>query len=719
MAGRGDRTDRAARRIGLGRRRPEAAPAGAAPEAASPPPAVAVPAGDDRTAPRTGPDAGAGAGPAEAPPAAHSAAPFPLAADRPLADPGPAMADSDPRPADPGPNLGPDPAAAGAAPDPEALSKRRPTPRQARAQILSFWKALSQLDSRRLTLGLVFLILSTLTEGATILLFLPVLQLVGGGSTVVDLSGVDFPGVGLLPTQLPLAALLAGIVGLTALQVLFNRTKAVFLSDLIHDFTNHYRMTLFRDVAHARWDHIARIPRTRIEHALTGEIERLYLAAFMILGILQSLIGLTLYFVLSLMISVPMTLLSYGFGALALALMRPFRRLAEVYGNRLQDQRESQLHAVSEFVGSLKMARSMNLEDRYLGLFGSILQRTKADAREFTRQTTIGGGLFQLAVVTGASLFIWLALRWAHLDVARIVILLLLFMRTAPRFMGVQSSLQQLMVDLPAWGAITRLQQDLRRQSDPAMAGRQPVAGPRHEIRLQDVTWRFPGESRDALKDCSMTLRVGELTVLAGPSGAGKSTAADVVLGLLQPGQGQLLIDGAPLTTDQLRGWRDRTGYVAQEAFMLNDSIRANLAIAAPPGEVVDDARILEALDLASAGFVRDLPQGLDTSMGDRGVLLSGGERQRIAIARALLRRPDVLILDEATSALDWENEEAVVRAIDGLRHGMTILAITHRPALMRAADAVYVMDRGRIVEQARPSEAEALPESYLGRMTR
>lgn len=590
---------------------------------------------------------------------------------------------------------------------------------QGRAELASFWQALRHLEGRRLTIGLVLLILGTLTEGATILMFLPVLKLVGAGGTVVDMSGVDLPGLGFLPDRIPLGALLLGIVGLTALQMAFNRTKAVYLSDLIHDFTNFYRLALFRDVAHARWDHVARIPRTRIEHALSGEIERLYLAAYLVLTILQGLVGLLLYFGLSLLISAPMTILSYGFGVVALMLMRPFRRLATVYGDRLQAQRQAQLHAVSEFVGSLKMARSMNLENRYLRLFGGILDQTRDDAREFTRQTTLGGGLFQFAVVSGASLFIWVALRWAHLDVARIVILLLLFMRTAPRFMGVQSSLQQLMVDLPAWGAINRLQQDLRAHADPAMEGSVPIDAPHRDIRLDNVTWRFPGEARNALTDCSLTLRVGEMTVLAGPSGAGKSTAADIILGLLQPQQGQVLIDGEALRTGQLRGWRDRTGYVAQEPFMLNDTIRANIAIAAAPGEAVDDARILAALDLASAGFVRALPQGLDTAMGDRGALLSGGERQRIAIARALLRRPDVLILDEATSALDWENEEALVKAIDGLRGQMTILAITHRPALIRAADAVYVMDEGRIVESSRPRETAALPESYLGRMTR
>ncbi|SDL74078.1 ABC transporter ATP-binding protein [Paracoccus chinensis] len=603
-----------------------------------------------------------------------------------------------------------------AVPTPAPASPAAAESRASRGQLSSLWRAMRHLEGRRLWIGLGLLVLGTLSEGAAIMTFLPVLQLVGAGGTTIDLSGLDFPGAGLLPAVIPLGLLLLAIVGLTGLQALFNRSKAVYLSDLIYDFTNHYRTALFRDVAQARWAHVARIPRSRIEHALTGEIERLYLAAFLVLSILQNLVGLSLYFVLSLAISVPMTLLSYGFGIVALALMRPFRRLARHYGDRLQDRRERQLAAVSEFVGSLKMARSMNLESRYLGLFSAILGQTKADAREFTRQSTIGSGLFQFAVVSGAALFIWVALRWVHLDVGRIVILLLLFMRTAPRFMGMQGAVQQLLVDLPAWGAITRLRDDLQAQHDPAMEGSDPAPAPRREIRLDRVTWRFPGESREAVSDCSLTLRAGELTVLVGPSGAGKTSMADIVMGLLEPQKGAVLVDGTALRPGQLRRWRDRTGYVAQEPFMINGTIRENMAIAA--GGPVDDERIFRALDLASAGFVRNLPAGLETMMGDRGALLSGGERQRIAVARALLREPDVLVLDEATSALDWENEEALIRAIDGLRGRMTILAITHRPALSRAADAVFVMEAGRVVASERPREQGMQAEGYLGRMT-
>lgn len=582
-------------------------------------------------------------------------------------------------------------------------------------QLSSMWRAMRNLEGRRLWIALALLVLGTLSEGAAIITFLPVLQLVGSQGTTIDLSGMDFPGSDLLPAMIPLAALLVLIIVLTALQTIFNRSKSVYLSDLIHDFANHFRISLFRSVAQARWAHVARIPRTRIEHALTGEIERLYLAAYLILSILQNFVGLCLYFVLSLAISVPMTLLSYGFGFVALALMRPFRRLARHYGDRLQARRERQLAAVSEFVGSLKMARSMNLEGRYLQLFSSILGQTKADAREFIRQSTIGSGLFQFAVVSGAALFIWVALNWAQMDVARIVILLLLFMRTAPRFMGMQGSLQQLMVDLPAWGAITRLQSELEDQQDPAMQGTVAAPAPQRDIRLEGVSWRFPDETREAVSDCSLTLAAGQLTVLVGPSGAGKSTVADIVMGLLEPQQGAVLVDGVPLRHDQLRSWRDRTGYVAQEPFMINGSIRDNLALAA--GEDIPDERILEVLDMSAAGFVRNLPAGLDTMIGDRGALLSGGERQRIAVARALLRDPDILILDEATSALDWENEESLIRAIAGLRGRVTVLAITHRPAISRAADKVYVMDAGRVV----PSEGRfgkgLQGEDYLGRM--
>lgn len=583
---------------------------------------------------------------------------------------------------------------------------------RSRAELSSFFMTLARMERGRLAVATLLLVLGTLSEGASILMFLPILQLVSTGENVVDLARLNLPAP--LPEIVPLWMLLLLIVLLTVAQAAFSRAKGIYLTELIHDFTDRFRLSLFRDIAATRWDSLVRLPRSRIEHALTGEIERLYMAAFNLLNILQGLIGLGLYLVLSLLVSVPMTLISFGFGLLALTLMRPFRKAAGRHGTSLQEKRKRQSHSVSEFVGGLKIARSMNLEWRYHGIFADILHETRVDAVRYVRQSTIGSGLFQVAAVAGAAGFIWVARSGLGMDLSRIAVLLILFMRAGPRFLGLQASVQQLLVDLPAWRDIRTLQDQLADWRDPAADGTDPAPMATRDICLDRVTWRFPGGSRDVLKDLTLCIPAGQITVITGPSGAGKSTIADLVIGLLQPDQGRLLVDGQPLAPAQLRAWRDRTAYVTQDPHLIDGSVRANLMLAVNTPGAEDEATMQRALTRACADFVMALPDGIDSAVGERGGLLSGGERQRIALARALMRDPDILILDEATSALDWENELALADTIGELRGAVTILIITHRPALVAVADVVHVMDDGRIVQSARQGEGHRLPDGYL-----
>ena len=206
----------------------------------------------------------------------------------------------------------------------------------------------------------------------------------------------------------------------------------------------------------------------------------------------------------------------------------------------------------------------------------------------------------------------------------------------------------------------------------------------------------------------------GESRRAGGPSGAGKSTIADILMGLVLPDSGTLKLDGRPLGPEGVRGWRDQIGYVAPDTFLFHDTIRANLKWARPDAS---EDEMLAALRQASAfDFVAGLKDGLDTVVGDRGMMVSQGERQRLALARAFLRRPSMLILDEATNSLDSENEGRVLDAIESRRGELTVVLIAHRLSTIRRADLIYVVEGGKVVESGDWSSLSAKRDGRLPR---
>jgi ATP-binding cassette subfamily C protein len=207
-------------------------------------------------------------------------------------------------------------------------------------------------------------------------------------------------------------------------------------------------------------------------------------------------------------------------------------------------------------------------------------------------------------------------------------------------------------------------------------------------------------------------LAPGSTIALAGPSGAGKTTVCDLMAGLILPTAGQVTVNGRPLTRERLLAWRRSVGLVPQDPFLFHETIEVNLRWARPEATA---PQLWGALRLANAAeFVRGLPEGLETVVGDRGTRLSGGERQRLALARALLREPELLLLDEATSSLDTENELAIRTALSSLRGHTTILLIAHRLSTVREADQIVVLDAGRVVESGTWDELAHLQAGRL-----
>jgi ATP-binding cassette subfamily B protein len=216
-------------------------------------------------------------------------------------------------------------------------------------------------------------------------------------------------------------------------------------------------------------------------------------------------------------------------------------------------------------------------------------------------------------------------------------------------------------------------------------------------LRFKEASFSYPGR-KAALEGVSMQVRKGQMTALVGQSGAGKTTVVDLMLGLYENSGGSILLDGKELGEFNLNSYRQRVGYVPQDPQLFNTTVRENLLWSAPEAGEQD---IWQACRLANAEqFAHELPQGLETILGDRGVRLSGGQRQRLALARAIIRQPDLLILDEATSALDTESERLIQQSIENLTGDMTIVVIAHRLSTIRNADYMYVLDQGRVIEE-------------------
>jgi ATP-binding cassette subfamily C protein len=216
-------------------------------------------------------------------------------------------------------------------------------------------------------------------------------------------------------------------------------------------------------------------------------------------------------------------------------------------------------------------------------------------------------------------------------------------------------------------------------------------------LTLENVTFVYDAASRPALENLSISIGSGEYVGVIGSSGAGKSTLIDVLLGLLEVSRGKVLLNGQPIK-DDIAQWRGIVGYVPQDIYLLDDTIRRNIALDIRDAEI-DDESVETALRAAQLWeFVQSLPEGLETETGERGVRLSGGQRQRLGIARALYRRPQVLVFDEATSALDSQTEQEVIEAIEQLRGERTVIVVAHRLSTVRMCDRLYLLESGRVV---------------------
>jgi ATP-binding cassette subfamily C protein LapB len=236
-------------------------------------------------------------------------------------------------------------------------------------------------------------------------------------------------------------------------------------------------------------------------------------------------------------------------------------------------------------------------------------------------------------------------------------------------------------------------------------------------IRIDKVTLRYPNEERDAVRDVSVSIKAGEKVALLGRIGCGKSSLNKLVLGFYQPSAGAVLIDGVDIRQIDPLQLRRHIGYVPQDVSLFSGSLRDNI-VAGGGSDRIDDEELLKALDIAGLqSLVNGHPRGVDLQVGERGQALSGGQKQSVAIARALVHDPAILLLDEPTSSMDNASEEAFKTNLSKLAQGKTMLVVTHRTSLLSLVDRIIVMDAGKVVADGpRDTVVEALRKGQIGR---
>ncbi len=569
------------------------------------------------------------------------------------------------------------------------------------SDVYYFLKQIHFYSGKVLYFNLIAMMFVGLLEGIGILFLIPLIGMTGivevDGHTIPFSSFFEF--LEMIPVNLGLPLILGFFIVLVISQHIVHRQITIRNTIIIQGFLKHIRMETYKRVLHSNWVFFVNKRKSDLINILLSEVARATSGTNSLLQFLSSLIITTIQIGLAFLLAPTITTFVLICGAVLIFFNRKFLKHSLTLGNRNYELVRIYMAGITDQINGIKDIKSNTLEQSRMIWFSGITKKMQNEQIEYMKLKTTSQLYYKVASTILIAVFIYMAINLFNAQVGQLTLIIVIFSRLWPRVAGIQASMEQIATTLPSFKAVKALQHecDQAREFDMKESNMKPLEF-NEQIECRNVYFRYSEKGSYALSNINLIIPSNKMTAFVGRSGAGKSTLIDILMGLNQPEKGDVFIDGVPLKSKHLLSLRRSISYVAQDPFLFNTSIRENLVLVAPESS---DNDLWEALEFSSAAeFVKRLPAGLDTLIGDRGIKLSGGERQRLVLARAILRKPKILVLDEATSALDTENESNIQEALEHLKGKMTIIVIAHRLSTIRNADQVVVLDEGKVIQR-------------------
>tara|TARA_B100000989_G_scaffold299013_1_gene291933 strand:- start:4441 stop:6216 length:1776 start_codon:yes stop_codon:yes gene_type:complete len=558
----------------------------------------------------------------------------------------------------------------------------------------------------RLPLVLFLIFLAGFAEAFGISVLIPIVTFLISGSIADTSLGPPFSYIPQFFTafNIPLS------VGYILSVALFFMVLSFFCIHLQDRFLAHSRYELLEKIRNeassslllSRWEHLDEVSTGELSNKLMVESDRASESFVALVNMVAFFVQLSVYVILAILLSWKLSLIALFTILLAAITSKRLINAVGLLGDESVKANTIYNRQIVDIFKGSKLVKAFGIEELIKGK----LNNYNNSAIEVLKKIIINQSLmrFELQAVVSAALIaiLYVAIKLLMVDISILLIFLYIIMRITPKFFSFQGQYYSYIAHKPSLKIIDELIFSSSKNRESINSDSVAFEGIDESIEFRNVTYRYPNSEEDAVSNVSFEINPRNFIAIVGPSGAGKSTLLDLCIGLIKPTEGEILVDGSNLYGLNINSYRKKLGFVSQESIFFDGTIKENLFL----NQEFDNTLANKCLEIAQIkDFVDQLPLGLDSQVGEGGSNLSGGQKQRLSIARALIREPFLLILDEATSSLDSRSESLFQQAIESIASQYTLIVIAHRLSTIKKAQKIYVLDKGRLVEEGSYNE--------------